>query len=79
MYGYYRKQGTWVLQHSIGLVFEASDFFSTTSIRRIDYISGSDVIRKVKQELLSMKFITIKEELSLKDNIIRTMQIDNGQ
>lgn len=73
------NRGPGYLQHSIGLVFEASDFFSTTSIRRIDYISGSDVIRKVKQELLSMKFITIKEELSLKDNIIRTMQIDNGQ
>lgn len=72
-------RGPGYFQNPLGLVFEASDFFGTTTVKRIEYMDSADAIEKGRQELLSGKFITLKEELSLKDNVIRTMRVDNGQ
>jgi GLPGLI family protein len=72
------NRGPGYFQGLIGLILEGNDFFGTTVVSSIEYLKDTNSFSQLKEKYKdepSSNIISIKEVLSLKNNMIHTMKV----
>jgi GLPGLI family protein len=73
------NKGPGYFQGLLGLVFEADELFGSTYLTGVEYIAGSldfeALIKDYKKEPTGKK-LSVKEVLSLKDNMLKTAKTE---
>ncbi len=72
------NKGPGYFQGLFGLTLEASDFFGTINANKVEYLDDYSIIEKLAKDVNKNKgkSLTLKEVLTLKQNMIRTLSTE---